>query len=68
MARLIRFSSVKTVRIHSPFYCQNYALRKGDHRPLLRPFSLEEITFPSSLTTRWQKIRERVRVLIHSQS
>lgn len=68
LARLIRIFHVKTARIHSPFYCQNYALRKGDHRPLIRPFSLEEITFPSGLADRWRKVREKVRTLMRSRS
>lgn len=68
MTRLVRYSSMKTARIHSPFSCQNYTFRKGDHRPLIRPFSLDQITFPSSLKDRWNKVRERVEALVRSRS
>ena len=46
---------MKTARIHSPFDCQNYGIRKGRYRRLTRQVHLEEISFPTSLANRWRK-------------
>jgi hypothetical protein len=49
---------MKTARIHSPFDCQNYGIRKGHYRRLTRQAHLEEVTFPTSLANRWKKLRD----------
>jgi hypothetical protein len=49
---------MKTARIHSPFDCQNYGLRKGGYRKLTRQVHLAELTFPSTLANRSKKARE----------
>lgn len=46
---------MKTARIHSPFDCQAYGIRKGRYRRLSRQVHLEEVTFPTSLANRWKK-------------
>jgi len=46
---------MKTARIHSPFDCQAYGIRKGRYRRLSRQMHLEEVTFPTSLANRWKK-------------
>ena len=46
---------MKTAKIHSPFDCQNYGIRKGRYRRLTRQVHLEEISFPTTLENRWKK-------------